>query len=120
MSRSRETIQQLAARVRETLLLAHVGAGAGIACDALARHVQASERDVRLAVTALREAGVAVCGQPRTGYFIAETAEELDATCRFLRERSLHGLHLEACLRKLPLPDLVGQLRLDLTENGNG
>jgi hypothetical protein len=69
-------------------------------------------RLVRELVTELRTDGIAVCGHPATGYFIASNREELEETCQFLRSRAMHSLVLEAKLRGLPLADLVGQLRL--------
>lgn len=84
----------------------------GIGVRDLAYHLRTTERHVRSLVTALREDGVAVCGHPSTGYYIAETPEELEECCQFLRSRALHSLGLEARLRKIPLPDLLGQLHL--------
>ena len=69
-------------------------------------------RTVRDLVTELRNDSIAVCGHPASGYFIAETREELEETCQFLRSRAMHSLTLESKLRGLPLADLVGQLRL--------
>lgn len=90
----------------------HVGASRGIAARHLAARLDCPERHVRDLVTAARRDGVALCGVPRAGYYIAENPEELEETCRFLRERALHSLTLESALRKMPLPDLLGQLRL--------
>lgn len=89
-----------------------VGRDNGKSCAALALALGIPERGVRDLVTELREQGIAVCGKPNTGYFIAETAAELEETCAFLRSRAMHSLVLEAKLRNLPLADLVGQLRL--------
>ena len=94
------------------LLSHHIGAGQGLRADEIARSLDCSERRVRILVSALRDDGVAVCGHPKTGYYIAATADELEQTCTFLRARAMHSLVLEARLRKLPLPDLLGQLRL--------
>ena len=41
-----------------------------------------------------------------------QTAEELESCCAFLRARAMHSLMIEARLRRLPLPDLLGQLKL--------
>lgn len=90
----------------------HIGADAGVAAAALARHLDIPERRLRQAISALREDGIAICGHPRSGYYIAETAEELEHCCRFLRARAMHSLAIEARLRRIPLPDLLGQLRL--------
>lgn len=93
-------------------LAAHVGAGRGIAAHELAERLGCTERKLRDLISELREDGIAVCGKPDTGYYIAENAQELEETCQFLRARALTSLHLEARLRKITLPDLLGQLKL--------
>lgn len=99
-------------------LMRHVGRARGVAADQLAYEVLLQQphgaelRRLRKCISTLRENGVAVCGRPETGYFIAATAEELEESCQFLRSRALHSLALEAKLRKIPLPDLIGQLKL--------
>jgi len=90
----------------------HVGREHGITGYDLAYHLRIRMRLLRNVVAELRMYGVAVCGTPEAGYYIAATAEELEQTCAFLRARALHSLTLEARLRKLPLPDLIGQLHL--------
>jgi hypothetical protein len=95
-----------------TTLQRHVGAGNGITAEALAVQLCTTKRHVRSLVTELRMEGIAVCGHPKTGYFIAATDTEVEDTCKFLRSRALHSLTLEASLRKLTLPDLLGQMRL--------
>ncbi|MEW6314322.1 MAG: hypothetical protein AB1513_09835 [Pseudomonadota bacterium] len=95
------------------LLSQHIGAENGLPAQCFAVMLGIHERQIRKFVTELRENGVAVCGTPQDGYFIAATAEELEATCQFLRSRSMHTLRLEACMRKLPMPDLIGQLKLN-------
>ena len=90
----------------------HEGAGQGIGAAQLAALLGCPARTVRDLVTELRMGGVAVCGHPATGYFIAKTPEEVERTCRFLRDRAMTSLVLESKLRGLPLADLLGQLRL--------
>lgn len=90
----------------------HIGASAGITAEALSHVLDVPERRVRQLVSDLREEGLAICAHPSSGYFIAETAEELEDCCAFLRSRALHSLMLESKLRKVPLVDLLGQLRL--------
>ena len=106
----------MSAEVTKDQLLAilqrHEGEGNGISAVALAAAVGCNKRMVRHLVVALRMAGVAVCGHPKTGYFIAATPEELERTCRFLRDRAMTSLVQESKLRGLPLADLLGQLRL--------
>jgi biotin operon repressor len=101
--------------MRHTLLAElqrHLGAENGISAEALAHVIDAPERRVRQLVSELREEGIAICAHPSSGYFIAETPEELEDCCAFLRSRALHSLMLESKLRKVPLVDLLGQLRL--------
>lgn len=90
----------------------HVGAEKGISSDALAARLSTNTRVVRDLVTELRMDGIAVCGHPSNGYFIAATRDELEHTCKFLRSRAMSSLMLEAKLRGLPLADLVGQMKL--------
>ena len=90
----------------------HIGKDRGITAAAIAVALQCNERQVRHLVTEAREDGVAICGHPASGYFIAANAQELEETCAFLRSRAMHSLVLESKLRHVTLPDLIGQLRL--------
>jgi hypothetical protein len=97
------------------ILQAHIGRARGVSAAFLAGALGlpfSAVREVRWLITELREDGVAVCGHPASGYFIAETKEELEETCAFLRARAMHSLALESKLRGMPLADLVGQLHL--------
>ncbi len=95
-----------------SVLQRHVGADRGINAKDLAATAGVPEREVRHQVSALRQEGIAVCGHPNTGYFIAATPAELEATVEYLKSRALHSLHLASRLTKIPLPDLIGQLHL--------
>lgn len=90
----------------------HIGKDRGITAAAIACALGCNERVVRLLVTELREDGLAICGHPAQGYYVAATAEELEETLAFLRTRAMHSLVLEAKLRRVPLVDLLGQLKL--------
>jgi biotin operon repressor len=94
------------------VLSAHIGRERGISVRQLALELDVDERAVRTLVSELRTDGVAVCGTPGDGYFIASTPEELEHTLNFLRSRAMHSLVLESRLRKISLLDLIGQLRL--------
>lgn len=94
------------------LLSDHVGSENGLPAKMLGVILGITERQVRELVSALRLEGVAVCGTPQTGYYIAANAAELDETCQFLRNRAMHSLQLESRLRKIPMPDLLGQLHV--------
>lgn len=96
------------------VLSGHLGQARGIHMDHLAMRTGISARELRKLISRLREEGVAICGTPETGYFIAETPAELDDFCiRFLEARALHSLRLSSRMRKIPLPVLAGQLFLN-------
>lgn len=50
------------------------------------------ERRIRTIVTELRMEGAHICGHPVSGYYMAETPEELEATLQFLRSRAMSSL----------------------------
>lgn len=91
----------------------HIGRSAGINAAALAAALMhIPTRQVRTLVTELRMEGYAICGYPGEGYYIAANAAELEETCQFLRGRAMHSLSAEAALRRIPMADLLGQMRL--------
>lgn len=94
------------------VLSKHRGAACGITVADLAEAAGVPERAVRAAVSDLREEGIAVCAHPTQGYFLANSPQELERCCQFLRSRAMHSLKLEARLRNVALPDLIGQLHL--------
>jgi len=94
------------------ILSRHVGRGSGISMRNLEQQTDLLPRLIRRHISDLRDDGHAICGTPRDGYFIAQTPEELKATCEFLRSRAMHSLVLEAKLMKIPMVDLLGQLTL--------
>lgn len=96
-----------------SILALRVGAHNGVSVDALARQLDTQPRHVRSLVSDLRMDGIAVCGTPKTGYYIAATPEEMEETCQFLRNRAMHSLQLESRLRNIPMPDLLGQIHLN-------
>ena len=94
------------------VLTNHIGEAAGISAANIAKAAGVNVRQVRSQVTAMRLDGVAVCGTPETGYFIASCAEELEDCCQFLRSRAMTSLLIESRMRKVPMADLIGQLHL--------
>lgn len=99
------------------LLALRIGARNGITAMRLAKMLVVNERTLRNLITDLRNEGMAICGTPESGYFVAETAEELQHTCAFLRSRALRSLYLESRLKKIPLAQLLGQMQLDLEKD---
>lgn len=96
------------------LLSAHRGQANGVHVDQLVTRTGVTARELRRLITELRTEGVAICGKPETGYFIAETADELNEYCiKYLEARALHSLTLSSRLRNIPLPVLAGQLFLN-------
>ena len=113
-----------------SVLARHVGERNGVHIRPLAREIVALhgeiteqlirgefpwdrlEREIRKAVLELRLDGHHICAHPAAGYYLAETAEELDRTCLFLYDRAMASLEQVAAMRKISLPDLRGQLRL--------
>jgi hypothetical protein len=70
------------------------------------------ERRVRTIVTELRMEGSHICGHPTSGYYMAATPEELEQTLSFLRKRAMSSLTLESRMRRISMPDLLGQINL--------
>lgn len=101
-----------AARVLNALSSSHKGRTNGIHGDRLAAQLGLDTRELRKLISALRTEGTAIVGTPETGYYVAQTADELDECCQFLRRRALHSLTLESKLRGIALPELLGQLHL--------
>lgn len=95
-------------------LQSHKGRTNGIKAALLASKTGLSERTLRSAISALREAGIAVVGTPDTGYYLAQNPEELNECCAFLRSRAMHSLVIEARLKRLSMPELMGQIALDM------
>lgn len=108
----RETSDQLLVLLIHVLTTKHKGRKRGVKASILAVQTGLGERTLRKLISDAREQGVAVVGTPETGYYVAETAEELEECCHFLRSRAVHSLMLEARLRKISLPSLLGQLNL--------
>jgi len=101
----------------------HIGAARGATISQLADEVvwpaglreqmrNSVERSLRDLVVQLRLAGHHICAHPSSGYYMAETPEELDATCTFLFDRAMTSLSQVAAMRRVSLPDLRGQLQL--------
>lgn len=97
----------------------HIGSDNGIHVRELVQRITGQlqtsdglERKVREIVTELRMDGQHVCGHPSTGYYMAATPEELQATCEFLYQRAMTGLSQISRMKNVSLPDLRGQLHL--------
>ena len=77
---------------------------------------QSHHRQLRAIVNELRKEGNKICSSPTGGYFIAETEEELRECCEFLYARAMDSLVQISAMKRVSVPDLRGQLRLDIFE----
>lgn len=110
----RSTSLDVITSVAQFHLAKHRGRDHGISVAELSVVTGLSARTLREAISELRTRGHAIVGTPETGYYIAQTPDEVQECCRFLRARAMHSLTIEARLRRLALPELLGQLALEL------
>lgn len=76
-------------------------------------------RILRTLITSLRKEGTPICSVVSAaggGYYLASAGSELETYCKNLRRSALRKLALEAKIRKKTLPELVGQISLNLTD----
>jgi len=101
----------------------HVGAGSGVKVEQLLLEItkeycqvkdSSGERRIRDLIVDLRLEGHQICASPETGYFIAENSNELKQTCEMLNARAMTTLRQTAAMLKQSIPDMVGQMRLDV------
>ena len=102
-----------------TELSHHIGQANGIHVRELVARITGQtitsellERKLRQIVTDLRMDGAHICGHPSSGYYMAETPEELEHTLQFLRSRAMSSLALESRMRRISMPELLGQITL--------
>ncbi|MBX3588825.1 MAG: hypothetical protein KF796_19510 [Ramlibacter sp.] len=92
----------------------HLGCAQGIRAKDLARELGSTgTRQIRKGISALRDEGVAICGTPSTGYYIATTPDELQQTLAFHKKRLEHEARIVRHLEALCTPALKGQLLLN-------
>lgn len=109
--------------VLHTLHKFHQGRDSGATVKSLAKEITgktpaaSDEREVRYAVTALREQGHPICAHPGRGYFLAIHSGEISETCEFLFSRAMTTLKQVAALKKKAMPELRGQLGMELNQS---
>lgn len=94
-------------------LIKHRGHMHAISSKAMGVRLGVGDRRVRSLVTECREDGLAICGHPTSGYFLATSPDELQETLDFLKHRALTSLKLASTLGNIPLGDLIGQLHIN-------
>lgn len=95
------------------VLTRHKGRDQGIHMRGLVKTVTNSlqsgdvvERKVREIIQQLRLQGHPICGHPASGYFLADSQQELDDTCTFLLARVDTTVQQIAAMLKVNAPDL--------------
>lgn len=76
-------------------------------------------RRIRYLVTELRNEGIPICsysGRHGGGYYLAAAGSELKGYCASIRGRALRILEREANLRKMTVPQLLGEMQLEFGE----
>jgi len=74
-------------------------------------------RTLRKIITILRKEGVPICSTPAKnsgGYYIAAAGSELEDYLARLRRRSLTALWMESRIRRIGLPEMLGQMLMNL------
>ena len=71
------------------------------------------ERHIRKLVVEMRNRGIPVGSCPSQGYFLAESEQDLEDTIRNLEDRAKTTLRQLSALKKMALPELLGQMGLD-------
>ncbi len=121
---SKEERGRLKARML-VILSKHIGKSNPIRMADLYREVFGVEprdsiqttRIIRNFITELRREGVPVCSSMKSdngGYYLSNSGSELDDYLKRLRGRALRALSMEAKLRKMTLPQLLGHIQLNL------
>lgn len=79
-------------------------------------------RPIRQIITQLRREGQRICSSPAQnggGYYLASAASELGDYLRKNKIRALKLLKMNATIEQISLPELLGQLKLQLEEGTN-
>ena len=74
-------------------------------------------RTLRKIITILRKEGVPICSTSAKnggGYYIAAAGSELEDYLARLRRRSLTALWMESRIRRIGLPEMLGQMQMNL------
>ena len=100
------------------LLKFHVGGARALKVEIAAHAAGVSQREIRDILKHLTEKhGLAIASsvEPPYGVYLVETAEELERYCEQLKGRALSALRRMAILRKQHLGELLGQMKLEMS-----
>ncbi len=103
------------------LIGARRGAGNAIPRENLCEALDyVGERAIRQAIKHLvTEHGVAIASGPE-GYYTPVTPEELARCCDYYHSYAMSCLTVESRLRKVSMPELLGQIRMQFAEQAEG
>jgi hypothetical protein len=73
-----------------------------------------NERHIRHVIKHLQSQHGEGIGSCAKGYFMAQTPEELEQVCAYYDSYALSSLHVSARLRRMALPELLGQMKLKM------
>ncbi len=94
----------------------HTGRASAIGCEALAAIAGIPAREVQKVIHRLRcEHGhpIASTAAPPAGYYLPESAAEIEQFVQEQRRKALGTLAAIAAVRRVALPELLGQLALE-------
>jgi len=86
------------------------------------RHRINDTRVLRKLVTQMRREGVPICSNATKnggGYYLPQAGSETKNYLHRNEQRALRILARNAAIKKITLPDYLGQMRLNMTEGGN-
>lgn len=124
METAKETLDSLEAAIL-VVLMDHRGKEAAISREKLVAGVNAlletqiNERATRRKIKHLVERHGKWIGSCHGGYFMIETEQEFNAVYGYYRNFGLSIFHVAAKLKKTSLPELMGQLSLELNGGQN-
>lgn len=113
-------------------LLDHLGKENAVGMDVLytqvfnepVSHKINDTKKIRKLITAVRSQGRAIgstCSMTGGGYYLPRAGSELeDYLARMLHRPALRKLAMEAKIRKVSLPELIGQMSINFEAQGSG
>jgi hypothetical protein len=97
----------------------HLGRARAIQADEIAALLDLTTRVVNAVMKSLTENHALAIGASLVrpmGYYLIDTADELENYCRQLHNRALSTLRRESILRRTHMLELLGQIRAELEE----
>jgi len=130
MKEAKISIEQATSRLLQ-VLTRHVGEEKAVDAGTLYAEVYGERvknkinqtRAMRTLITALRNKGVPIgstSAQTGGGYYLCRAGSELSAFCDRLTRRALTTLSMVAKVKKMSMPELLGQMKLNMSHRDEG